>query len=654
MANAPFERGIALSGLDFGQGIIGQLGTNYFVSAQSTWNYFAQKGFTTVRLPFLWERIQQNLYGALDPTFAGIIDGEIVKAKNAGIKVILDIHNYGRYHVIAPGGFTDSFPVYFDPLVQGGTPGGGILQLFSYQRAILGSTSNPVSPATGYHITTNAELVQDFGGQIYDSGWIEFFRTDDNNKYFFTMNAQTGNKHWELFKVVNGIQTLMDQGNFTFNYGDTHTIDIDVNQNTSGKVTVEIDGTQVTQQTTDVNLVHGHVSIFSVSVQINLSNFKLNVAGDTSTANTNSGTFILGSTQLPYAALNDVWTKIATRYKDEDTVLAYDLMNEPHDMTVPTTSSNYLTTSTVTNMFQQAINAIRGVDTDHYILAELDQWAGAQNFVNNYGSNPTPWLTDSANRLIYSFHYYFDNDHSGSYSQGFTSANNTNIPTDVTPIMEWAQNNNLMLHCGEYGVPNLSEWQICLTTFLTLCNTYNVWTNHWAAGDAYTATTEINPTGTAPNFVDALQMAIVGASQFLVPYLLFNNITGTTQVTLLWIDDEANETSYLVYRQDNGQGVFNLLTTLPVNSITYVDNTVVQGSSYIYQVQAINSTTNYPVKTSAIITIPGSPPTPPPFIPNPNPPPVFIPNPVLNPPIPPVIQPNVVTLESLPFTVDGV
>lgn len=509
----PIRRGIALSGLEFGQGgTRGTLNTDYFNSAQATYNYFAAKGFTTVRLPFTWERLQPALLGALDPTYAGILDAEIAKAKNAGLRVILDMHNYGRYRIIADGGFTDTFPVFFDPLVQGGTPGSGVLQLFSFQRAILGSTNNPVNPATGYHITTDVTLVQDFGGNTFDNGWIEFFRSDDNNKYFFTMNAQAGQKHWELFKVVAGVQTQLDTGSFTFNYGDTHTIDIDVNQDHAGKVTVKIDGVQKSQVNTDAVLTHGAVAFFAVSIQMNMANFTLNVATDTSSANTNSGTFTIGQSQLPTTAFADIWAKIATRYANDPTVFAYDLMNEPHDMGVPTTPANYNTTSSVTLMYRAAITAIRAHDVTHGIFCELDQWAGAQNFVNNYGNNPTPWLTDPYNLLTYSFHYYFDDDHSGTYAQGFKASNDTAIPVDLTPILQWAKNQRLNIHCGEFGVPNLAEWQPCLTTFYTLANQYQVWTNHWAGGDQYTATTVIQPTGSSPNFVDRLQMAIVGAT----------------------------------------------------------------------------------------------------------------------------------------------
>lgn len=54
------------------------------------------------------------------------------------------------------------------------------------------------------------------------------------------------------------------------------------------------------------------------------------------------------------------------------------------------------------------------------------------------------------------------------------------------------------------------------------------------------------------------------------------------QVTLTWVDNAGNETSYEVWR--NGA----LLTTLGVNAVTYVDNTVTENTAYSYLVKAVN------------------------------------------------------------------
>jgi hypothetical protein len=170
-------------------------------------------------------------------------------------------------------------------------------------------------------------------------------------------------------------------------------------------------------------------------------------------------------------------------------------------------------TSSVTTMMQEAIDAIRLIDSNKWIFCGFDSWSGGQSFVSQYGANPDTFLTDTANKLVYSFHYYFDDDHSGTYPIDFKSSNNTDITTNLTAIMAWGVAKSVNLHCGEYGVPNIADWQVCLTTFLDLCNTYDVWAHHWAAGNPYTSATTCQP-AFSPT-VDKLQMATISLINYL-------------------------------------------------------------------------------------------------------------------------------------------
>ena len=60
-------------------------------------NYYKGKGLKLIRLPFLWERVQTSLGGALDPTYLATLDGIVAAANTAGVSIILDMHNYCRY-----------------------------------------------------------------------------------------------------------------------------------------------------------------------------------------------------------------------------------------------------------------------------------------------------------------------------------------------------------------------------------------------------------------------------------------------------------------------------------------------------------------------------------------------------------------------------
>jgi len=57
---------------------------------------------------------------------------------------------------------------------------------------------------------------------------------------------------------------------------------------------------------------------------------------------------------------------------------------------------------------------------------------------------------------------------------------------------------------------------------------------------------------------------------------------------LNWTDVAGNEASYVIERDVNGGG-FSPLTTLPADSVTYTDDTVMSGETYIYRIAAVNN-----------------------------------------------------------------
>jgi endoglucanase len=91
--------------------------------------------------------------------------------------------------------------------------------------------------------------------------------------------------------------------------------------------------------------------------------------------------------------LIELWVKIATRYKDEPTVAAYDLLNEPLPERTGAAAKykDYLEP-----LYQRVTAAIRQVDKKHMITLEGADWANDWSvFTKPYDAN-----------LFYQFHYY--------------------------------------------------------------------------------------------------------------------------------------------------------------------------------------------------------------------------------------------------------
>jgi serralysin len=86
--------GVNLSGAEYDPG--GTIeGTNYTYPSDAEIEYYASKGMTVIRLPFLLERVEPVAGGPLSTTELGYIDNVVNYAASKGIDVILDPHDYG-------------------------------------------------------------------------------------------------------------------------------------------------------------------------------------------------------------------------------------------------------------------------------------------------------------------------------------------------------------------------------------------------------------------------------------------------------------------------------------------------------------------------------------------------------------------------------
>src|SRR5689334_15324327 len=93
-----FSRGINLSG---GENNAKRnpavYGHDYIYPSPEELNYYAQKGFAVVRLPYRWERLQRVLFGDLDGAELGRLKQVVSAAADQHMQVILSPHNFGRY-----------------------------------------------------------------------------------------------------------------------------------------------------------------------------------------------------------------------------------------------------------------------------------------------------------------------------------------------------------------------------------------------------------------------------------------------------------------------------------------------------------------------------------------------------------------------------
>lgn len=100
----PRPRVMNIAGLEFGTLLPGfcaehpgKIGRDYVQAHARTYDLLAEQGFRTFRIPFRWERIQPVLRAPLDPDAVQQLRFQANLAARVEGKIILDLHNYGRY-----------------------------------------------------------------------------------------------------------------------------------------------------------------------------------------------------------------------------------------------------------------------------------------------------------------------------------------------------------------------------------------------------------------------------------------------------------------------------------------------------------------------------------------------------------------------------
>ena len=96
---ATIDFGINVCGAEFGEARLpGIPGQDYIYPDEATLAYFLGRGFRVQRLPFRWERLQRRLGAELDAGELSRLAETVRFITDAGGQVILDVHNFARYH----------------------------------------------------------------------------------------------------------------------------------------------------------------------------------------------------------------------------------------------------------------------------------------------------------------------------------------------------------------------------------------------------------------------------------------------------------------------------------------------------------------------------------------------------------------------------
>lgn len=127
----------------------------------------------------------------------------------------------------------------------------------------------------------------------------------------------------------------------------------------------------------------------------------------------------------------DIWTKIADRYKDEPTILGYELINEP--VATYFEAERDTLNSKLVDVYKKGVEAVRKVDPNHVILIGAPQWNS--NFEPLKGQ-------DFGKQVMYTCHRYGGDP----------------TPEAIQSYIDFRNQTNLPMYMGEIG-HNTDQWQ---------------------------------------------------------------------------------------------------------------------------------------------------------------------------------------------------
>ncbi|MBS1567489.1 MAG: cellulase family glycosylhydrolase, partial [Bacteroidetes bacterium] len=140
-----------------------------------------------------------------------------------------------------------------------------------------------------------------------------------------------------------------------------------------------------------------------------------------------------------------IWKQIAARYKNEKTVLGYDLLNEP----VAHYFNGSVLTPLVEPFYKILVSQIRSVDKHHIIFLGGAQW----------NTNFTIFGQPFDSNLVYTFHKYGDKPDLGSIRRFISFSEKYNVP----------------IYAGETG-ENTDEW---VAAFRKLLDAHGISWHFW-------------------------------------------------------------------------------------------------------------------------------------------------------------------------------
>jgi len=258
---------------------------------------------------------------------------------------------------------------------------------------------------------------------------------------------------------------------------------------------------------------------------------------------------------------------------------------------VPTLSAEYVNDGTVRVSW----------DTQSYInvfVLECSKWEGtswsAWETVNSSlsGSNTT-CAVDEGGKYRFRLRAREDRGYRG-YSNITDYVNNLAAPTELAGQITDKNRIDLTWKNARGNEGKIQVWRKDggsaegqYTLLATLESNVNTYTDRFAILTGATYHYRVNAVDDAGHYSSYASVSVSAVTP-AAPTLLRASAETGSGITLTWNDNSNNEIGFSIERFDETQIKFVSIGVVGSNTVTYTDNTAVQGNSYIYRVCAYN------------------------------------------------------------------
>lgn len=497
-----YRRGVALAGHEFGtdqladttwfrSGNPGVLGTDYFLPSNGTWAYLKNRGVDTVRLAVRWERIQPGLAGVLSTVEMGRIDEQVGYAAANGIRVILDIHNYGRFWAAETGAVNGRREKLLGGAGAANLPDNTLVDLWT--RLSARYANNPAVWAYGL-----MNEPHDFPDTVTPGGY-----TIGATRHTFDATVEGwggGSGAVTVDTVVKRDGAASLKATQTFTGTGYQQFRVDDGQGAANRT---LTGQGLT--------VSGWVRVPAGTPGNWFAQWRVYSSAFVDTAGV--GSALIG------AAEKDTWVQVTSTFTAAQLTDCRNLILQVNtDGGLPTAGTYSVNVDTVTQgsvaagasttgrqrwhqVSQACVAAVRNQGDSKLIMVAGYQYGGVQGWANNNGT--VKWIVDSAANHRYEAHHYFDADNSGDYTAGETYAQtltaataaghaaggnadalHTRVQTELAVFTGWLTANSVKGYVGEVGWNNTADtaaWNALGERWYDLADLAGLDVTYWAA-----------------------------------------------------------------------------------------------------------------------------------------------------------------------------